>query len=154
MLILTHSRTSSCAAKPTTNECAVHQCADLRRQRIERKEGSGGQKHLSRAANAGWPIPAQVYGEFFAVMTRRRNKTRQEARAAVEAFSALMPALPSTVTAHVAALKMAAGRQVQYWDAPIIAVCAEHGVRNPYTEDAPWAATLLGVKCISPFAVK
>ncbi len=109
---------------------------------------------LARAANAGWPIPAQVYGEFFAVITRRQNMTRQEARAAVEAFSALMPALPSTVTAHVAALKLAAERQVQYWDALIIAVCSEHGVRNLYTEDTPSAATLLGVKCISPFAVK
>lgn len=92
---------------------------------------------LSRAANAGWPIPAQVYGEFFAVMTRRRNKTRQEARAAVEAFSALMPALPSKLTAHVAALKLAARRQAQYWHALIIAACAEHGVRNLYAEDAP-----------------
>ena len=109
---------------------------------------------LARAANAGWSIPAQVYGEFFAVMTRRQNMTRQEARAAVEAFSAVMPAMPSTVTAHVAALKLSTERQVQYWDALIIAVCAEHGVKNLYTEDAPSAATLLGVKCISPFALK
>ena len=109
---------------------------------------------LARAANAGWSIPAQVYGEFFTVMTRRQNMTRQEARAAIEAFSAVMPAMPSTVTAHVAALKLAAERQVQYWDALIIAVCAEHGVTNLYTEDLPSAATLLGVKCVSPFAAK
>ena len=109
---------------------------------------------LARAANAGWLVPAQVYGEFFAVMTRRQNMTRQEARAAVDAFSAVMPVLPSTVTAHVAALKLAAERQVRYWDALINAVCAEHSVRNLYTEDTPSAATLLGVECVSPFAVK
>jgi predicted nucleic acid-binding protein len=111
-------------------------------------------KILARAVNAGWSVPAQVYGEFFAVMTRRQYMTRKEARAAIEAFSAVMPAMPSTVTAHVAALKLAAERQVQYWDALIIAVCAEHGVTHLYTEDTPSAATLLGVKCVSPFAVK
>ena len=109
---------------------------------------------LAQAANAGWRVPAQVYGEFFTVMTRRQIMTRREARAAVEAFSAVMPALPSTTTAHAAALKLAADRQVQYWDALIIAVCAEHGVKALYTEDAPSTATLLGVKCVSPFAVK
>ena len=80
--------------------------------------------------------------------------TRKAARAAIEAFSAVMPAIPSTVTAHVAALKLATERQVQYWDALIIAVCAEHGVRQLYTEDAPSAAKLLGVKCVSPLGVK
>jgi predicted nucleic acid-binding protein len=111
-------------------------------------------KLLARASHAGWSIPAQVYGEFFAVMTRRQYMTRKDARAAIEAFSAVMPAIPSTVTAHVAALKLAAEKQVQYWDALIIAVCAEHGVKQLYTEDAPSAARLLGVKCVSPFAAK
>ena len=111
-------------------------------------------KLLGRASNAGWPVPAQVYGEFFAAMTRRQYMTRKEARAAIEAFSAVMPALPSTVTAHVATLKLAAEKQLQYWDALIIAVCAEHSVTQLYTEDAPSAAKLLGVKCVSPFGMK
>ena len=111
-------------------------------------------KLLASATSAGWPVAAQVYGEFFAVMTRRQYMTRKEARAAIEAFSAVMPAMPSTVTAHVAALRLAAVKQVQYWDALIIAVCAEHGVIQLYTEDARSAAKLLGVKCVSPFAVK
>jgi len=111
-------------------------------------------KLLGRASNAGWPVPAQVYGEFFAVMTRRQYMTRKEARTAIEVFSAVMPALPSTVTAHAAALKLAAEKQVQYWDALIIAVCAEHSVTQLYTEDAQSATKLLGVKCVSPFGVK
>ena len=65
-----------------------------------------------------------------------------------------MPPIPSTVTAHVAALKLAAEKQVQYWDGLIIAVCAEHGVKQLHTEDAPSAVKLLGVKCVSPFGVK
>lgn len=111
-------------------------------------------KLLRSATNAGWPISAQVYGEFFAVMTRRLYMTRKEARGAIEAFCAVMPPIPSTITAHAAALKLAAEKQVQYWDALIIAVCAEHGVTQLYTEDAPSAAKLLGVKCVSPFGVK
>lgn len=111
-------------------------------------------KLLGSATTAGWPVAAQVYGEFFAVMTRRQYMTRKAARAAIEAFSAVMPALPSTLTAHAAALKLAAERQVQYWDALIIAVCAEHGVTQLYTEDSPSASRLLGVKCLSPFGIK
>jgi predicted nucleic acid-binding protein len=111
-------------------------------------------KLLGLASNEGWSVPAQVYGEFYAVMTRRQYMTRKEARAAIDAFSAVMPAMPSTLTAHAAALRLAAEKQVQYWDALIIAVCAEHGVTQLYTEDAPSAVKLLGVRCVSPFETK
>ena len=111
-------------------------------------------KLLAHAAAAGWSVAAQVYGEFFAVMTRRQYMSRKEARSAIETFSLVMPALPSTLTAHAAALKLAADKQVQYWDALIIAVCAEHGVTQLYTEDTPSAAKLLGIKYVSPFGVK
>ncbi len=121
---------------------------------VDGDKENAARKLLARASHAGWSIPAQVYGEFFAVMTRRLYMTRKDARSAVEAFCAVMPAMPSTVTAHVAALRLAAEKQVQYWDALIIAVCAEHGVKQLYTEDTPSAAKLLGVKCVSPFAVK
>ena len=48
-----------------------------------------------------------------------------------------------------AALNLATEKQVRYWDALIIAICAEHGVTQLYTEDAPSAPKLLGVKCVS-----
>lgn len=121
---------------------------------LEGDKEKAARKLLARASDAGWPIPAQVYGEFFAVMTRRQYMTRKEARSAIDAFSAVMPALPSSVTAHAAALKLATEKQVQYWDALIIAICAEHGVTQLYTEDTPSAPKLLGVKCVSPFGVR
>ena len=108
-------------------------------------------KLLKTACNAGWPIAAQVYGEFFAVMTRRQLMSRKQALAAVESFSALMPPLPSSITAHAAALNLATNRQVQIWDALIIAVCAENGVATLYTEDMPSASKLLGIAFVSPF---
>ena len=107
---------------------------------------------LQRATEAGWPVAAQVYGEFFAVMTRRQLMTRKAAQTAVLTFCRVMPPLGSSVAAHTAALKLAADKQLQYWDALIIAVCAEHGVKQLFTEDLPSAPRLLGVKCVSPFA--
>ena len=121
---------------------------------LEGEREKTARKLLRTATSAGWPVAAQVYGEFFAVMTRRQTMSRKEARSAIEAFCAVMPPIPSTITAHAAALKLAAEKQVQYWDALIIAVCAEHGVTQLYTEDAPSAAKLLGVRCVSPFGVK
>jgi predicted nucleic acid-binding protein len=121
---------------------------------LEGEREKTARKLLGSATNEGWPVAAQVYGEFFAVMTRRQYMTRKAARTAIEAFSEVMPALPSSVTAHAAALKIAAEKQVQYWDALIIAVCAEHGVTQLYTEDTPSAPKLLGVKCVSPFDSK
>jgi len=106
---------------------------------------------LHSAAQAGWPVAAQVYGEFFSVMTRRQLMTRKAAYAAVQAFCAVMPPLGSSTAAHAAALKLAADKQLQYWDALIIAVCAENGVKQLFTEDLPSAPRLLGVKCVSPF---
>jgi predicted nucleic acid-binding protein len=120
----------------------------------EGERETAARKLLRTATDEGWCIAAQVYGEFYSVMTRRQYMTRREARRAVEAFGAVMPALPSTVTAHAAALRLAAERQVQYWDALIIAVCSEQGVTRLYTEDAPSSAKLLGVACVSPFNVK
>ena len=108
-------------------------------------------KLLERALKSGWPIAAQVYGEYFSVVTRKRLSTRAAARAVIEAWAASMPPMPSSITAHTAALQLAVEKQVQYWDALIIAVCAEHGVKQLFTEDALSAAKLLGVKCVSPW---
>lgn len=108
-------------------------------------------KLLDRAIKANWPIAAQVLGEYYSVVTRKQMTSRPQARAIVEAWAHLMPAMPSSITAHTAALQLAAEKQVQYWDALIIAVCAENGIKQLYTEDAPSAPKLLGVKCISPW---
>lgn len=106
---------------------------------------------LERALKAGWPIAAQVYGEYFSIVTKKRLASKTSARKVIAAWAALMPPMPSSVTAHIAALNLAAEKQVHYWDALIIAICSEHGVTQLYTEDAPSAPKLLGVKCVSPW---
>ena len=78
--------------------------------------------------------------------------TRKAAQAAVLAFCQVMPPMGSSIAAHSAALKLAADKQIQCWDAFIIAVCTEHGVKQLFTKDMPSAPRLLGLKCVSPFA--
>ncbi len=120
-------------------------------------DSSHGEKHgiaralIVRAAKGKWRVPAQVYGEFFSVATRKGMATREGARDMIDTWSAMMPPLHSTVTAHAAALGLAAEKQMQYWDALIIATCAEQGVRQLYTEDVPGLAKPLGVRCTSPW---
>jgi predicted nucleic acid-binding protein len=108
-------------------------------------------KLLGEALMGGWPIAAQVYGEFFSVMTRKKLMPIADARAAIQNYSELMQALPSSVIAHSAALKLAAEKQMQYWDALIIAVCAEYGVKELYSEDLPGSVRPLGVRCVAPW---
>ena len=108
-------------------------------------------KLLDRAVTGGWPIAAQVYGEYFSLVTRRRLTTLTEARDVIEAWSESMRPLPSTVTAHAAALSLAADKQMQYRDALIIATCAERGVKQLDTENVPGSAKPLGVRCTSPW---
>jgi predicted nucleic acid-binding protein len=106
---------------------------------------------LARAIDGQWPVAAQVYGEFYSVATRKGLATRAGALDMIETWQALLVPLPSSVLAHACALKLAAAKQVQYWDALIIAICAENGVKTLYSEDAPSAKKLLGVQITSPF---
>ena len=77
---------------------------------------------VDQASNEGWPIAAQVYGEFVSVMVGRKYTTRKEAKVAIETFVAVMPPLVSSLTAHAAALSLVSEKQMQYWDALHVAV--------------------------------
>ena len=106
---------------------------------------------LKKALAAGWPIASQVYGEFFNATVRKRIATREVAREVIQTWSSMMQPIASSNEAHAAALALATTHQVQYWDALIIASCAEHGVKQLYTEDGPGIVKPLGVRCTDPF---
>ena len=101
---------------------------------------------VAKASREGWPICAQVYGEFFNAAIRRKHASRAEARSVINAWKSLMPPIASSLTAHDSALELATTHQAQYWDALIIATCAEHGVKRLYTEDGPGITKPLGVR--------
>ncbi len=106
---------------------------------------------ITKASREGWPVCAQVYGEFFNVAIRRKHTTRSEAETVISAWKLLMPPVASSLAAHDGALELATAHQMQYWDALIIATCAEHGVKQLYTEDGPGIVKPLGVRCTDPF---
>jgi predicted nucleic acid-binding protein len=106
---------------------------------------------LAQACAENWQIPAQVYGEFYVVATKRGHASRAQAAVQIEAWQSLMPALPSSTEAHRVALQLAAQNQLQYWDALIIATCAEHGVKTLFTEDLPSLKKPAGVSVENPF---
>jgi predicted nucleic acid-binding protein len=97
------------------------------------------------------PVCLQVFGEVYSVVTRKQLATREEMRSLVIAWKTLMTPLESSSAAHGVALDLATKHGLQYWDALIIATCAEHGVTELFTEDAPGVKKPLGVKCTNPF---
>ncbi len=119
--------------------------------RTDEKKHLKALKLVDQASRESWPISAQVYGEFFNVATRRGHVSRERAAEILGVWKGLMPPLVSSLTAHEKALELAANHQMQYWDALIIATCAEHGVTQLYTEDVPGKARPLGVRCVNPF---
>jgi predicted nucleic acid-binding protein len=106
---------------------------------------------LKKALVAAWPITSQVYGEFFSATVRKRIATREVAREVIQTWSTVMRPIASSSEAHSVALELATTHQVQYWDALIVATCAEHGVTQFYTEDGPGIKKPLGVRCTDPF---
>ena len=109
---------------------------------------------LGRALGERWPIAAQVYGEFFVATVRKKIATRELAFEVISTWRRAMPAIESSLAAHEAALALAAQHQLQFWDALIIATCAEHGVKKLYTEDLPSLRKPLGVTVENPFKQK
>jgi predicted nucleic acid-binding protein len=106
---------------------------------------------LKRAIQENAPIAAQVYGEFFTATVRRGIATRTLASEVIDSWSAMMTPISSSIDAHTQARALATEHQFQYWDALIIATCAEHGVTQLHTEDIPGKAKPLGVRCTNPF---
>ena len=54
--------------------------------------------------------------------------------------------------AYAQAWKLAAKHKYQVWNALIVAICAEHGVKTLYSEDAGSLERPLGVHVINPIA--
>ncbi len=72
--------------------------------------------------------------------------------AAGSTWSQAARVLSASAVAYIQAWKLTAPHQYQVWDALIVAVCAEHGVKKLYSEDAGFMKKPLGVQEINPFA--
>ncbi len=97
-------------------------------------------------------LVGQVLGEFMNVVLRKKAMTPAQAFEAVSLLSQLARVLGASQQAYAQAWKLAATHKYQVWDALIVAICAEHGVKTLYSEDAGSLKRPLGVHVVNPFA--
>ncbi|MDD2811760.1 MAG: PIN domain-containing protein [Rhodoferax sp.] len=99
-------------------------------------------------------LPGQVLSEYLAVVLRKKTMPPALALETVTVWAQAARVLGVSVGTYEAAWKLAGSHQYQVWDALIIAVCAEHGVKKLYSEDAGSMKQPLGVRVINPFAAQ
>ena len=97
-------------------------------------------------------LVGQVMGEFVNVMLRKRAMSHLQASEAAVLLSRGVRVLGASAEAYAQAWELVAKHQYQMWDALIIAICAEHGVKTLYSEHAGSLKRPLGVHVINPFA--
>jgi predicted nucleic acid-binding protein len=121
-------------------------------------DSSAGPRHViakdivTRASTGPCILTLQAVSEFYAVTTRKRVMRPEEAGGLASAFLDLFRTVTTSVTAVKAALTEAASGRASYWDALLMATCADAGCAAILTEDLTDGGTLLGVRIINPFA--
>ena len=106
---------------------------------------------LEQALNAAWPIALQVLGEFYSATVRKKVLTRASAARTVKLWGELMRPCAVSSAGFNHALGYSRRTGAQFWDALILATCAEHGVKRLYTEDIGPQKQALGVVLVNPF---
>lgn len=99
-------------------------------------------------------LPGQVLSEYLAVVLRKQTMPPALAMETVNTWAQTAKVLPVSETAYAQAWALATSHQYQVWDALIIAICAEHGVKQLYSEDAGSMKKPLGVQVINPFVTE
>lgn len=99
-------------------------------------------------------LPWQVLCEFAAVLCklRQRGSCQLDPRDAVAGLQARFPLVMPDPSVVEIGLRMHREQGVSYWDALLLAACANAGVQRLYTEDVPGRSTVLGVRVVNPFA--
>lgn len=96
-------------------------------------------------------LAGQVLSEYLSVVLRRKTMTHIAALETVTTWSRAARILDVSAQAYEQAWTLAAKHKYQVWDALIIAICAEHGVKTLYSEDAGSLRRPLGVHIVNPF---
>ena len=97
-------------------------------------------------------LAGQVLSEYLSVVLRKKMMSHAMALETVSVWSQTARVLEATTQAYEQAWKLAAAHKYQVWDALIVSICAEHGVKTLYSEDAGSLKRPLGVQVINPFA--
>ncbi len=105
---------------------------------------------LTQSAHAR--LVGQVMGEFMTVALRKNVTTRASVLDLMKNLSNGVKVLGASHESYRAAFELVAKHRYQMWDALIIAICAEHGVKTLYSEDDGSLKRPLGVHVVNPFA--
>ena len=97
-------------------------------------------------------VPVQALGELYNVLTRRAGWTADRARAAVLAWRDRWALAPTTETAMLSAIDLAADHRLGIWDSVMISVASESGCRLLLSGDLQDGFTWRGVTVANPFA--
>ncbi len=96
---------------------------------------------------------SQVLGEFMSATTRRGCLDCASAAAFTRKCALAIKVVAASPAAFEAATALFANHQYQFWDALIVATCAEHKVQRLYTENLGSLDKPLGVELVNPFEV-
>ncbi len=96
-------------------------------------------------------LPGQVLSEYLSVVLRKQTAPKAAAIDIVDTWAQLTQVLGASDSAYAKAWQLVKTHQYPMWDALIIAVCAEHGIKTLYTEDLGSLKRPLGVQVINPF---
>ncbi len=94
----------------------------------------------------------QVVSECLNVLLRKQTLSNAQAYEVVHLLAQDGTVLPASANAYAQAWLLVRDHRYQVWDALIIAVCAEHGIKTLYSEDAGSLQRPLGVHVVNPFA--
>jgi predicted nucleic acid-binding protein len=95
--------------------------------------------------------PGQVLSVYLAVVLRKNTMPRLFVMDAVGTWAQAAKVLSASEAAYEQAWRLTTLHQYQVWDGLIVSVCAEHGVKKLYSEDAGSMKKPLGVQVINPF---
>jgi predicted nucleic acid-binding protein len=109
----------------------------------------------ARALNiisAGGVISAQVLNEFTNVLRKKQKQDWVVIEAALQSLRFRFPdVLPLTIDTHAAALTLARGHGLSFYDALILASAVEGGCDTVYSEDLQHGRSFGQLAVINPF---
>lgn len=97
-------------------------------------------------------LAGQVLSEYLNLVLKKKTMSPALALEAVSIWSQAAQVLEVSGPAYEQAWKLAARHNYPVWDALLLAVCAEQGIKTLYGENAGPLSRPLGVHVINPFA--
>ena len=96
-------------------------------------------------------LSTQSLQEFFNVITRKLNCTKENAKQSVEYFSAAFPVHCNTVKDILTAISISIKTQFSFYDSLIVAAAKAENCDIVYSEDLNNGQEIDGIKIVNPF---